>query len=65
MATTLSAPTAHAGVGLLKKMLRGMGQVMFQPSAWTGLLFLAGIIWGSCANRTGIVAWGEIGRAHV
>ena len=60
MATTLSAPTAHAGVGLLKKMLRGMGQVMFQPSAWTGLLFLAGIIWGSCANRTGIVAWGAL-----
>ena len=60
MATTLSAPTAHAGVGLLKKMLRGMGQVMFQPSAWTGLLFLAGIIWGSCANHTGIVAWGAL-----
>lgn len=60
MATTFSSPTAHAGVGFLKQTLRGTGQVMFQPSAWTGLLFLMGIFWGSCANHTGIVAWGAL-----
>lgn len=65
MATTISSPTAHAGVGFLKKMLRGMGQVMFQPSAWTGLLFFAGIVWGSCANHTGIVAWGALAGVAV
>lgn len=65
MATTISSPTAHAGVGFLKKMLRGMGQVMFQPSAWTGLLFFAGIVWGSCASHTGIVAWGALAGVAV
>lgn len=60
MDTTISAPTAHATVGFLKKILRGTGQVMFQPSAWTGLLFFIGIVWGSCANHTGIVAWGAL-----
>lgn len=33
---------------------------MFQPSAWTGLLFLVGIFWGAYASRTGIVAWGAL-----
>ena len=65
MATTFSSPTAHAGVGFLRQMLRGAGQVMFQPSAWTGLLFLIGIFWGSCASRTGIVAWGALVGAAV
>ncbi|MDE7304723.1 MAG: urea transporter [Alistipes sp.] len=60
MATTLTSPTAHASVGCLKKMLRGAGQVMFQPSAWTGLLFLIGIFWGSYAGHAGIVAWGAL-----
>ena len=65
MATTFSSPTAHAGVGFLRQLLRGAGQVMFQPSAWTGLLFLIGIFWGSCASRTGIVAWGALVGAAV
>ncbi len=60
MATTLTTPTAHASVGCLKKLLRGAGQVMFQPSAWTGLLFLIGIFWGSYAGHAGIVAWGAL-----
>jgi len=58
MDTTIFSPTAHAGAGFLKTALRGAGQVMFQPSAWTGLLFLAGILWGSCANHAGLVALG-------
>ena len=46
--------------GLVKVILRGAGQVMFQNSAWTGLLFLAGIFWGSYAAGHGIVAWGAL-----
>ncbi len=60
MATTLTAPTPHSGVGCLKKLLRGAGQVMFQPSAWTGALFLVGIFWGAYASHMGIVAWGAL-----
>lgn len=41
-------------------MLRGIGQVMFQDSMWTGLLFLAGIFWGAYAEGSGIVAWGAL-----
>ena len=32
---------------VVKALLRGAGQVMFQNSAWTGLLFLCGIAWGA------------------
>lgn len=43
--------------------LRGVGQVMFQNSAWTGLLILAGIFWG-CYGPDGesmpLVAWGAV-----
>ena len=36
-------------------LLRGAGQVMFQNSPWTGLLFLAGIFWGAWeACRPGV-----------
>lgn len=58
-------PTNHPTVGFVKKMLRGLGQVMFQPSAWTGLLFLAGILWGSCANHAGLVTLGALAGVAV
>lgn len=38
----------------------GIGQVMFQESFWTGLLFLAGIFWGSYENHVPQVAWGGL-----
>lgn len=31
----------------VRTLLRGAGQVMFQNSPWTGLLFLCGIAWGA------------------
>ena len=34
-------------VRVVRTLLRGAGQVMFQNSAWTGLLFLCGITWGA------------------
>ena len=34
-------------VRVVRTLLRGAGQVMFQNSAWTGLLFLCGIGWGA------------------
>lgn len=40
--------------------LRGIGQVMFQDSAWTGILFLAGIFWGAYAEGFPAVAWGAV-----
>lgn len=40
--------------------LRGIGQVMFQDNMWSGLLFLAGIIWGAYEEGQGVVAWGMI-----
>lgn len=49
------------GVGIaVRTLFRGIGQVMFQESAWTGLLFLAGIFWGSYANGMPQVAWGAV-----
>ncbi|MBD5218415.1 MAG: urea transporter [Bacteroidales bacterium] len=45
---------------LTRSLLRGVGQVMFQDSAWTGLLILAGIFWGSFAGGTPQVAWGAL-----
>lgn len=44
----------------LRSTLRGSGQVMFQQSAWTGLLFLAGIFWGAYECHTPEVAWGAV-----
>lgn len=49
------APLEH-----LRILLRGAGQVMFQPSAWTGLLFLVGIFWGAYTSHTPEVAWGAL-----
>lgn len=44
----------------VRTTFRGIGQVMFQQNAWTGLLFWAGIIWGSYASHTPAVAWGAL-----
>lgn len=46
--------------GSVRDLLRGSGQVMFQQSAWTGLLFIAGIFWGSYAANAPQVAWGAL-----
>lgn len=46
--------------GVLRSLLRGAGQVMFQNSAWCGALFLAGICWGAFANGTPAVFWGAL-----
>ena len=46
--------------GLLRVVLRGSGQVMFQNNAWTGLFFLIGIFWGSYHSGHGAVAWGAL-----
>lgn len=34
-------------IGFLTNFLKGIGQIMLQENAWTGLLFLAGIFYGS------------------
>lgn len=44
----------------IRAMLRGSGQVMFQGSAWTGLLFLCGIFWGAYQEGQPAVAWGAL-----
>ncbi len=46
--------------GLLRILLRGAGQVMFQNNAWTGFFFLAGICWGAWQNGTHVVFWGAL-----
>ena len=43
-----------------RTVLRGVGQVMFQDSMWTGLLFFIGIFWGAYQEGFGIVAWGAL-----
>lgn len=39
---------------------RGVGQVMFQDNAWTGLLFLIGIFIGAYHEGFPLVAWGAL-----
>ncbi len=46
--------------GTIRDLLRGSGQVMFQQSAWTGLLFIIGIFWGACYSGAPQVAWGAL-----
>lgn len=46
-------------------IFRGIGQVMFQENAWTGLLFMCGIFWGAYASGTPAVAWGALTGAIV
>ncbi len=45
---------------LTRSVFRGIGQVMFQNSAWTGLLFVAGIFWGSVECGIPQVGWGAL-----
>ena len=62
MANTI-ARSEGAGGGsfeFIKILLRGTGQVMFQNSAWTGLLFMIGIFWGAYAEGQGLVGWGAL-----
>jgi len=44
----------------IKSVSTGVGQVMFQQSAITGLIFLCGIFWGSYECGTPQVAWGAL-----
>lgn len=46
--------------GCIRDLLRGSGQVMFQQSAYTGLLFLIGIFWGAYSANAPQVAWGAV-----
>ncbi len=43
-----------------RTVARGVGQVMFQDSAWTGLFFLIGIFWGAYGEGSPLVAWGAL-----
>lgn len=45
---------------LVRAIFRGMGQVMFQNNAWTGLLIFAGVFWGSYAAGIPQVGWGAL-----
>lgn len=58
-ATTTSSPSP-VWVEFPRTVLRGVGQVMFQDSMWTGLLFFIGIFWGAYAEGFGVVAWGAL-----
>ena len=49
----------------VKTDFKGIAQVMFQNNALTGLLFLAGIIWGSFEEGQPHVGWGCIGGVAV
>ena len=41
-------------------VVRGVGQVMFQDSMWTGIFFLIGIFWGAYDEGFPLVAWGAL-----
>ena len=56
---TATAPVSQKKM-FVRTLLRGTGQVMFQESAWTGLLILAGIFWGAYESHTPQVAWGAV-----
>jgi len=60
MTSNIRSAAGLSSVGFIKVILRGIGQVMFQNSAWTGLLFLAGIFWGAYHEGLGTVAWGAL-----
>lgn len=61
MANTIARTEGAGGsFEFIKILLRGTGQVMFQNSAWTGLLFMVGIFWGAYAEGMGLVAWGAV-----
>lgn len=54
-------PNADSGIAkMIKVLLRGTGQVMFQNNAWTGLLFLCGILAGAYSTGNPAVFWGAV-----
>lgn len=61
METTVAQSKSNNSIfAVVRSLLRGVGQVMFQNNAWTGLFFLLGIFWGSYAEGTPEVAWGAL-----
>lgn len=50
----------NKALNAFKAYFNGIGQVMFQESPWTGILFLAGIFWGAYAAHMPAVAWGAV-----
>ena len=60
MAAPITPSYAFSLQGSVRGLLRGSGQVMFQQSAWTGLLYLAGIFWGAYNAGAPQVAWGSL-----
>lgn len=63
--TQVAAEGRGGFTGFVGSMFRGAGQVMFQNSVWTGLLFLAGIFWGAYSAGHGTVAWGALAGLFV
>lgn len=60
---TIKAPHERSFADIIRGTLRGAGQVMFQDNAWTGLLIMTGIFWGSYfadGNPSPPVAWGAL-----
>lgn len=61
MANNLQTALFDRGlIGFLRILLRGVGQVMFQGNAWTGLFFIVGIFWGAYMSDNLNVAWGAL-----
>lgn len=57
---TAAAPTPSRFNTSVRSLFRGVGQVMFQNSAWTGLFFMLGIFWGAYEAHMPAVAWGAV-----
>ncbi len=60
--TTLS-PHKRSFADIVRGTFSGAGQVMFQDNAWTGLLIVIGIFWGSYyadGTPAPLVAWGAL-----
>lgn len=55
-----ASPITPAWKDFPRTVLRGIGQVMFQDSMWTGLLFLAGIFCGAYLEGSPLVGWGAL-----
>lgn len=55
-----SNTTLKSCFSAVKSVFTGIGQVMFQQSALTGLIFFLGILWGSYECHTPEVAWGGL-----
>lgn len=62
MSQTTDSPTPYpvSAEGCIRGLLRGSGQVMFQQSAYTGILFLLGIFWGAYAAGAPQIAAGAV-----